>query len=257
MTIQSVARACAILKLFQQHEKLSIAKMSQFMGLSKTTVHGLVKTLEAEKLLQQDEKSRLYSLGHVNYELGMLYQSRIVTHAVVLPWMKKLSEQVEETVQLATLTDQDVIYLSRVTTQDFYGFSIAEGLRMPAHCTSTGKCMLSSLSRERLLELYPREELPTRTAHTISTRSRLFAALEQIARTGYAIDDEEAEPELRGVAVPIIAAASKVPLAICISGTVRHMTDARIEQYLPALQQTKEEIVKFLGTGGLHAAAMY
>ncbi|TCW06501.1 IclR family transcriptional regulator [Raoultella sp. BIGb0138] len=257
MSIQSVSRASAILKLFREHEKLSIAQIALLMNLSKTTVHGLVKTLEEEKLLQQDAKSRLYSLGHINYELGMLYQSRIVTHAVVLPWMKKLSEQVEETVQLATLTDAEVIYLSRVTTQDFYGFSIAEGLRMPAHCTSTGKCMLATLPVPRLMELYPQETLLTRTPQTIATRSELLQQLQTVAQAGYAIDDEEAEKGLRGIAIPLLTAANSAPLAICISGTVNHMTDARIRQYLPALQDTRLEIARLLGNNTTHAAALY
>ena len=245
--IQSVSRATAILKLFREHSALSLTQVAQMTGLNKTTTHGLMKTLEAEHFLQQDARSHLYALGPAVFELGMLYQTRIDVYAIALPWMKELSNQVGETVQLGMLLGTDVIYISRVTTQDFSSFLVAEGVRMPAHCTATGKCMLSRLPAERLHAMYPGENLPVCTPKSIATRSELEQRLKTIRESGYAVDDEEAENGLRGLAIPLIGISGESTMAICISGTVSHLTDERILSYLPPLREIGEAISRKLG----------
>ena len=52
------------------------------------------------------------------------------------------------------------------------------GLLRPAHCTSVGKAILAGLPREHLERLYPSDSLPGLTERSITSRDRLFAALE-------------------------------------------------------------------------------
>ena len=53
--IQSVERAADILELFLVSEpELSVKEISEKLSLSKSTVHGLIKTLEHRGYLQQN-----------------------------------------------------------------------------------------------------------------------------------------------------------------------------------------------------------
>jgi len=56
--------------------------------------------------------------------------------------------------------------------------------------------------------------LPAHTAHTITERSRLDAALDQVAREGLAVIDQELEIGLRSVAVPVRDSSGRVVAAL-------------------------------------------
>jgi IclR family KDG regulon transcriptional repressor len=62
-TIQSVERAIAILRCFDNYPVLRITEISKMLSLHKSTVYGLVNTMVKEKLLEQDKESGKYRLG--------------------------------------------------------------------------------------------------------------------------------------------------------------------------------------------------
>ena len=73
MSIQSVDRALQILALFSHRSPvLGVTEISRALGLSKGTVHGLIRTLLQQGFLQQDLPSRKYRLGLKIYELGII-----------------------------------------------------------------------------------------------------------------------------------------------------------------------------------------
>ena len=63
-TIQSVDRAARILKaLAAGSPRLGVSELAERLGLAKTTVHGLLRTLERQDLVEQDPETGKYRLG--------------------------------------------------------------------------------------------------------------------------------------------------------------------------------------------------
>ena len=244
--INSVLRAITILNQFRPHANatLSLGEIAQLAGLHKTTAHGLISNLAREKLLCQDPVTRRYSLGPALFELGSLYRSRIAAYSVSLPAIRELSEKLAKTVQLAMLMERDIIYISRIMTSEFMSFSVAEGVRVYAHCTSTGKSMLARLSDEELDALYPDERLPARTPHSITSRRELKEHLRLIRDRGYAIDCQEVDVGLGGVAMAFKAEGF---MAVGVSCTIDVIDRGEVESYLPHLRQTCRNISNLLG----------
>ena len=72
-TIQSVQRALSILELFSYaRPDLSLAEISQELGLAKATAHNLIRTLEGKGFLSQDLQTRRYRLGSRLLALGAI-----------------------------------------------------------------------------------------------------------------------------------------------------------------------------------------
>ena len=73
--IQSVERALQILDLFnEQATELKITEISKLMGLSKSTLHSLLKTLQLHGYIDQNPENGKYRLGMKLVERGHLAQ---------------------------------------------------------------------------------------------------------------------------------------------------------------------------------------
>src|SRR6266536_2310817 len=69
--IQSVVRAAQILKaLGGDTPRLGVTELAERVGLAKGTVHGLLRTLEDEGLVEQDAETGKYQLGMEIFQLG-------------------------------------------------------------------------------------------------------------------------------------------------------------------------------------------
>src|SRR5204863_272602 len=71
IVIQSVDRAARILKaLASGPGRLGVSELANHVGLAKTTVHGLLQTLQHHGLVEQDSDSDKYQLGPEEAVLG-------------------------------------------------------------------------------------------------------------------------------------------------------------------------------------------
>jgi DNA-binding IclR family transcriptional regulator len=57
-------------------------------------------------------------------------------------------------------------------------------MRLPAHATALGKCLLSECSEEELVKLYPISELQRFTKLTIGSREALMVAVAEVREAG-------------------------------------------------------------------------
>ena len=86
------------------------------------------------------------------------------------------------------------------------------------------------------------------TDRTITTKLQLTDELALIQNRGYAVDDEECEPGLRCVSVPIYSYQTRPVAAISSFGSAERITDACIhETILPLLLNAASEISFRLG----------
>src|SRR5689334_1519607 len=82
MIIQSVKRSTDIISLFSSAQpSLGITQIAALLNLNKTTVWGLVTTLEQQGFLQQDPATQKYGVGPKLFELGMVYAGTLEINA--------------------------------------------------------------------------------------------------------------------------------------------------------------------------------
>ena len=106
--VQSVARALEILELFRQRKELGISEISSAMGLSKSTVYGLVNTLVTFGYLEQISENRKYKLGIHLFELGSAVVERLDLRQEARRYCEELSKRYGQTVHLATHWEGEV-----------------------------------------------------------------------------------------------------------------------------------------------------
>src|SRR2546428_8565622 len=98
-TIQSVDRAVRILKALGQHPgRLGLGDLADRVGLAKTTVHGLLRTLQEHGLVEQHLDTDEYQLGPELFQLGDSYLDLNELRSRSLAWSELLATRVGEAV---------------------------------------------------------------------------------------------------------------------------------------------------------------
>ncbi len=202
--IQSVQRAIDIINCFDDtHVELTLGEISNAIHVVPSTTHGILLTLMVNGFIAKTKSGR-YRLGPAllsRYSTSQSTSNAILLE-ICLPWMTKLSESFNSTVDLNRILDGDFLFLhqicptnSQVIIRNVRGINPSE-----LHRTSTGKWVLLSMNSKSLTTYYnscaASEMLPSLDA--------LDKLLAQAAHQGYSIEDEDYNPGILSIACPII-----------------------------------------------------
>jgi DNA-binding IclR family transcriptional regulator len=187
--VQVIARAADILRTLDDAPAgLSLSEIAERVGLAKSTVHRLVVALEAEGFLISASPNGRVRLGPGLAVLAAAATGDLVGH--LRPHLLELFTSLEETVDLAVLDGDHVLFIDQIAAPRRLRAVSAIGARFPLHCTANGKALLAALPRQEARRLLP-ARLPGRTPATITSRTRLWEELDEARRTGVAYDREE------------------------------------------------------------------
>ena len=251
-SVNSVNKALRILECFTPGQcDLSLSQITRMLGMPKSTVLNLIRTLEANGYLLHSGDSQSYQLG---YRLMCLSYSLRASMPIIrysVPFLEELQVRTGENVYLVSHVDGQVLYLEGVYASIRIGnYSIA-GKRLPLHCTGCGKAMLAYLPEDELEWVLRTRGLPAATRNTITTRERLDEELEATRLRGYALDNEEETLGVKCIAMPIRDGSGYPAGAISISGTMVSMRDELFGEYAKMLARVCSVLI---GSAGLFPA---
>ncbi|MGI6789845.1 IclR family transcriptional regulator [Aminivibrio sp.] len=241
-SILSVEKAFIILDLLGINNKpMSLGEISKELKFPKSTAYGLLATMCKMKFVEQ-LSSGDYALGVRLFELGSIILNNWDFRAVAGPHIDKLLKDLQETIQLAVLSDGEVLYIDKRECHQSLRVVSEIGTRLPAHCTSLGKVLLSSLSRNQVERILNEKGLRRYTKNTITKPDLLEKELNKVRFQGYAIDDEEFMEGLYCVAAPIADLRGLIVAAISISGPVGRLSGKKIEDAILLVKETADKI---------------
>ncbi len=230
--ITSVQRALDILSLFDtQSRELGITEIAKALNLHKSTASGLVYTLQQNGYIAQNEDNRRYRLGLQLVERAGVLLDQIEIRKTAMPELECLRDLSNESVNLAILEENQVIYIERLLSDKSLGFRNHIGKRAFPHSTALGKAMLSHLPRREarsLLESYPLEAM---TPNTITDMTTLLWQFERFREQGYAIEREENEIGGLCIAAPVHNHTAMPVAAVSISFPLSRLDEKMIPSY--------------------------
>ena len=238
--IQSVERAIWILKCFEGHTELSLSEISRMLSLHKSTAFGLVSTLEAYRLLEQDQESGKYHLGIELFRLGN--KVNIDLRSIVTPYLDRLVSICGETVNFVIPDGDCVVYLEKKESPHSMRIATTLGQREPMYRTATGKAILSRLPlpvAQNVLECTKFERM---TSNTLLSVHEVLRQLDESRRCGYAVDREELEYGLVCLGVAITDSTGQPVGAISVSGPAFRMTQENQRQFAEHLIDCSRQI---------------
>lgn len=242
--VQVIARAAEILRaLVGQPDGLSLSQISKEVGLARSTVHRIVVALEAERFVIPTSPNGRIRLGPGLVPLGA--SVRIELRHEARPYLERLSREVNETVDLAILNVDRVLFIDQVAAPQRLQAVSAIGAEFPLYCTANGKAILADLPPRQVERVLPRVLQPF-TPHTITDREKLLEEIERVRVEGVAYDREEHTVGICAVGAVIQDVIGNVAAVTIPLPSTRFYGN---EQRLAAtLLQTCEQIKQRLGS---------
>jgi len=203
-SVGTLARGLDILGLFaREGPELTQTEISDALGLPLPTVHRLTAVLAERGYLERDRRTRRFRLGLEVARFMPPLLSGLRLPEVARADVTRLAADTGETVNLAVLQEGEIVYLLSESGSRLLSTQTPIGLRLPAHCTALGKCLLAQLPEETARDAAGPEPYEQRTPATATTWEALRPALARIRRDGVAISWEEYEVGLASIAVPV------------------------------------------------------
>jgi DNA-binding IclR family transcriptional regulator len=246
--IGAVDRALSILALFSaQTPELGITEIAKCTGLRKSTVAGLVYTLERNGYLIQNTENRKYRLGFRLAERAAVVLGQIEISQIARPHLEKLRALNDQSVNLGVLDGTEIVCVDHINSTQTVATYSRIGKRLPVHATAMGKAILSELSAEAFASLISRLTIYRYTTRTISDVQTLLSDLDLTRRRGFALDDQESALGLRAVSAPIFDWTGRVIAAVSIAAPIRRFPPELMAQYGDNVHTTAMQISRDMG----------
>jgi len=228
--IQSLARGLKILDLLgRSREGVSNTELAAALGVDKGSASRLASTLARYGYAEKDTATRRYRLGPQVVSLGRSLLLGMPLREAARPFLRQLTERTGECSHLAVLMQGKALYIDQVESPATLRVNVQVGQTAPLHCTALGKILLA------YSDLEPPAPLEAFTPRTLTDPDRLAKHLAQVRQQGYAVDDEEYDPGVRCVAVPVHDLRGVVVGAIGISGPASRMSRERTAELAAAV----------------------
>ncbi|MDA8140500.1 MAG: IclR family transcriptional regulator [Desulfobacteraceae bacterium] len=248
MSIQSVDRALTILSLFSSRcPVLGVTDISRAVGLSKGTVHGLIRTLVRQGFLQQDGPTRKYRLGLKIYELGMILAGTLEINQKATGPVNQMVKSTQLVGRVAIWDGDSVVITSQVHPRPRAVISHQFGPRVHAYCSALGKAVLAFLEPRQLEDYLKRTSLVAFTSTTVTRKDLLRSDLETARRQGFAIDREEAVQGVGCIGAPVFHYDGQVAGSISLSGAMPRVLGDKLAGLAEEVIRTAAEISRYLG----------
>ena len=250
-SIQTVSNALRLLAAFDREYELGVSELSRRLGLHKNNVFRLLATLEQRGYVDQSPETERYRLGVRTLELGRAFTRSRSLLQRARPILRALADALGESTHLGVLRGFEVVHLDGAASDRLILTRVRVGWRLPAHCNALGKVLLGC-APEGVREAFDRSVvaggLERRTPATIVDRDKFFEHLRTVAVQGFAVDTEECEEGLCGVAAPVYDGDGDLVAALCASGPAFRLDpEGLLREVAPKVTQAADRLSRDLG----------
>lgn len=186
--VGSVEKAFQVLEAFRDtHRLMSMAEIARAAELDRSATQRLVHTMEQLGYIRRLPDSSLYGLASKVLRLSYNYlRSREIIDRAS-PYLLEMTHTLGETSNLQELDGHEIVFLARFAGRHLVNVDFAVGSRLPAVFTASGRAMLSKLEPAQQREIIRATPLVAVTPQTEVDSKVLLQRIEQAARQGYAI----------------------------------------------------------------------
>lgn len=238
-----VLRALAVLEaLAAAGQPYTLSQLSARLRIPKATLLRMIEALESRGYVMHMPDSRGHdraiALGPRSAQFALATLSNNTFTRGCRSVLRALVEVLGETCNLTALDNDAVLYVERVETTEPLRLEMRPGMRVPLHCTASGKLFLSQMTLLERNAMLARMTLKKMTHRTLTDPKTLAAELDRLGPRGVGIDNEEFVRGMVAVAVPVKDADDGHVLA----SLAVHAPTARatLDDLLRAVPQMKE-----------------
>jgi DNA-binding IclR family transcriptional regulator len=221
---------------------VGVSRVAKNAALPVSTTYRLLNDLVASGFASFDSETRRYYLGLKVFELSSRVSLTKGLSEVALPVMRRLSEEVGESVFMGVREGTDILLVQKVVGPGRIQVNDNVGSRIPLHRLAQGKAILAFLPEDEREELIKQLTLEPETPRTITDPGKLRDELEITRERGWASVDGENEEWVRAIAVPILGARDLPVAAVALAAPAFRMPMRELTKHATTLLDAEREI---------------
>lgn len=245
--VQALDRGLSLLEILAEEDGLTLSELSRRSGVSASTVHRILLTLESRAYVQHDMERGLWLVGVGAFKTGSAFLRNRRVASMGRSAMHALMEASGETVNLGIEDNGEVVFISQIESHDTLRAFFRAGSRGAMHASGVGKALLAEFPEHRVRQICALRRLERFTEHTITDLGELLRALAEGRRNGWALDDEERSLGMRCVAAPIFNEHAEAIAGVSVSGPTVRVTPRKLDDYGPMVRRAADEITASIG----------
>lgn len=239
----TIGKACDVLEQVAAFARpVRFAELLESSDFPKATLYRFLQTLTNQGMLSYDPDRQTYTPGLRLVRLAHAAWTQSSLAPTARPFLDTLSRETGQTVHLAQLDSNQVLYVDKRNAAQPVEMYSQAGKVGPAYCTGVGKAMLAYLEEAALNRAVSQQSYHRFTDKTLTSEAALRADLDLIRSRGYAIDDEEHEPGIICIACPILTSGGRMLGAISVTGSTTRMNLNQLETWVPRVRHVAEQI---------------
>ncbi|MET0450986.1 MAG: IclR family transcriptional regulator [Mycobacterium sp.] len=236
-------RALTILGMFSENKvHLTAGEVAETLDCASSTAYRYLQTLVSTSFLEEAPGGG-FRLGFRVMELARLARRSYPLAELALPVMRRLAEEVGETVLLTRRVDDAVVCVDRCEgVGQLIRLSYERGSRLPINAGASALVLLAWLPEQQQRELLARQPLEQFTNNTLVEVGALVRRLRKIRADGFSVTVAEVDPDATGIAAPVFDDADSVTAALSVVGMRRRMPRDRINDVVAAVRSAAQQL---------------
>ena len=230
--------------------EMGVTELSREIGVSKSGIHKIIRSLAEENLLVQNPSTRKYSLGPLIFRLGNVYSDSKGIWDVSHTIMDSLAKQTGTSVLIGIREGDEPILAYKLGIGDKYIYQGQTGSRFPFNAGALGKLLTAYLPEARIQRILKNRNIEKKTPYTETDPEKLMEEYRKIKKQGYAVSVEENRIGAFGMAAPIRDRHGKVWACLSLVGPRETFTSDVVDEWLSLLRNGADEISRRLGFRG-------
>jgi DNA-binding IclR family transcriptional regulator len=238
----AVHRAFQLLRAVAEFpNQLNLTALSNRLGYSKSTTHGLVHALLREDALTMVSQGNKFSIGQEITDLAFSTWNYPKITQRTQPVIDAIRDRIHETVFLGVMIRKRVLIVNTAESSVPLKISATPGTTIPLLAGAVGKVILAGKRDDEVISLIREKGLPAYSPRSIVDEDEYLTVLTQVRDQGFAIDDEEYLTGIRAVAVAV-ANPEGPPMAVWVVGLSSTMSMQKMQAAVAVIQASVADI---------------
>ncbi|QPZ38328.1 IclR family transcriptional regulator [Paramicrobacterium chengjingii] len=225
----------------------SARTLAEATGIPRSTVQRLLTVLDESQMVVQDSRTLKYSIGPKTLMLGMAYRRGIDLSSLARPLMLQLRASTNETVGLSIRIGNVRMFIEEVQSLAHLRFASELGALYPLWSGAAGRVLMTELSEVEIDAVLGSTPDAAAIVHAPIGRDELLRLMRHVRLTKNARAFNETLDNISSIAVPVRDNRGAVAASLSLSGPSERLTDARMDEVLPLLNDAAEQLANGLG----------
>lgn len=243
---EAVTRAADVMLLLLHAPVLGVRDVARQLGVSKSVVHRILRSLASRRLLAFDATQRGYRTGPALAALGARGLREFDLRREALPILHEMQQESGETATLSMLVGQSRVFLDQVQSEQEVRMTVELGRAFPLNAGASSRAMLAFLApdlRQRLLA----EPLQRITETTPVEAEHIAVQLERIRQAGVATSFGERQVGSAAIAAPVIGPEGTAVGAVAVCGPAHRFDAAAVRRHARVVKRAARDLSRRIG----------